>query len=93
MFFDIPVVVQITAGRLARIRWCGVEQDSLKRMGAGSVPAEAVGRAVYAIPRAELSGKTANFLDKKRSTRTRHVCIHVAHSHICVLFRALSGAS
>ena len=26
----------------------------LERMGAGSVPAEAIGRAVYAIPRAEL---------------------------------------
>ena len=36
-----------------------------KRMGAGSVPAEAVGRAVYAIPRAELSGKTANFSNAK----------------------------
>ena len=54
MIFDIPVVVQMMAGRLARIGWCGVGQDSLKRMGAGSVPAEAVGRAVYAIPRAEL---------------------------------------
>ena len=54
MIFDIPVVVQMTVGRLARIGWCGVEQDSLKRMGAWSVPAEAVGRAVYAIPCAEL---------------------------------------
>ena len=54
MFFDIPVVVRMTAGRLERIGWCGVEQDSLRRMGAGSEPAEAVGRAVYAIPRAEL---------------------------------------
>ena len=62
-------------------------------MGAGSEPAEAIGRAVYAIPRAELSGKTANFSRVKRSTRTRHVCIHVAHSLVCVLFRALSGAS
>ena len=34
-------------------------------MGAGSVPAEAIGRAVYAIPRAELSGKTANFSNAK----------------------------
>ena len=62
-------------------------------MGVGSVPAEAVGRAVYAIPRTELYMKTANFQDKKRSTRARHVCIHVAHSLVCVLFRALSGAS
>jgi hypothetical protein len=62
-------------------------------MGAGSVPAGAVGRAVYAIPRAELYMKTANFQETKRSTRTRHVCIHVAHSPVCVLFRALSGAS
>ena len=53
MFFDIPAK-DMTAGRLARIGWCGVEQDSLKRMGAGSEPVEAVGRAVYAIPRAEL---------------------------------------
>ena len=37
----------------------------LERMGAGSVPAEVVGRAVYAIPRAELSGKTANFSNAK----------------------------
>ena len=62
-------------------------------MGAGSEPAEAIGRAVYAIPRTELSGKTANFSGTKRSTRARHVCIHVAHSLVCVLFRALSGAS
>jgi len=48
---------------------------------------------VYAIPRAELYMKTANFQETKRSTRTRHVCIHVAHSPVCVLFRALSGAS
>ena len=65
----------------------------LGRMGAGSEPAEAVGRAVYAIPRAELSGKTANFSRVKRSTGTRHVCIHVAHSPVCVLLWALSGAS
>ena len=62
-------------------------------MGAGSIPAEAIGRAVYAIPRAELYMKTANFQDKKRSTRARHVCIHVAHSLVCVFCRALSGAS
>ena len=62
-------------------------------MGAGSVPAEAIGRAVYAIPRIELSGKTANFSRVKRSTRARHVCIHVAHSLVCVLLWALSGAS
>ena len=62
-------------------------------MGVGSVPAEVVGRAVYAIPRAELSGKTANFSRVKRSTRTRHVCIHVAHSLVYVLLWALSGAS
>ena len=62
-------------------------------MGAGSVPAEAIGRAVYAIPRTELYMETANFLMQKRSTRARHVCIHVAHSHICVFCRALSGAS
>ena len=53
-FFDIPAAVKGTAGRLTRIGWCGVGQGSLKRMGAGSVPAEAIGRAVYAIPRAEL---------------------------------------
>ena len=62
-------------------------------MGAGSEPAEAVGRAVYAIPRTELWKKTANFLMQKRGTRTRHVCIHVAHSLVCVFCRALSGAS
>ena len=62
-------------------------------MCAGSVPAEAVGRAVYAIPRAELSGKTANFSRVKRSTRTRHVCIHVAHSLVCVLVWAFGDAS
>jgi hypothetical protein len=31
------------------------------------------GGAVYAIPRAELSGKTANFSRVKRGARTRHV--------------------
>ena len=59
-------------------------------MGAGSVPAEAVGRAVYAIPRAELYMKTANFQETKRSTRTRHVCIHVAHFLVSVLVWGLA---
>ena len=62
-------------------------------MGAGSEPAEAVGRAVYAIPRAELYMKTANFQETKRSTRTRHVCIHVAHSLVYVLVWAFGDAS
>ena len=62
-------------------------------MGAGSEPAEAVGRAVYAIPRAELSGKTANFSNAKARCEGASRGIHVAHSLIYVLFRALSGAS
>ena len=74
MIFDIPVVVQMTVGRLARIGWCGVEQDSLKRMGAGSEPAEAVGGAVYAIPRAELWKKIANF-QTKSEVRGRVTCV------------------
>ena len=43
-------------------------------MGAGSVPAEAVGRAVYAIPRAELWKKTANF-QTKSEVRGRVTCV------------------
>ena len=52
MFFDIPagnggrmVCTHRVMRRRARL---------LGRVGAGSEPAEAVGRAVYAIPRAEL---------------------------------------
>ena len=37
MFFDIPVVVQKTVGRRARIGWCGVEQDSLSAWARGVV--------------------------------------------------------
>ena len=70
-----------------------LSKTPLQRVGAGSTPAEVIGRAVYAIPRAELYMKTANFQETKRSTRTRHVCIHVAHSRVCVLLWALSGAS
>ena len=45
-----------------------------KRMGAGSVPAEAIGRAVYAIPRAELWKKTDNF-QTKSEVRGRVTCV------------------
>jgi hypothetical protein len=48
---------------------------------------------VYAIPRAELSGKTANFSNAKARCEGASRGIHVAHSLICVFAWALSGAS
>ena len=51
------------------------------------------GGAVYAIPRAELSGKTANFSNAKARCEGASRGIHVAHSLICVFAWALSGAS
>ena len=63
-----------------------------KRMGAGSVPAEAIGRAVYAIPRTELSRKPLIFRQKAKYEGALRVYSRGAFSY-CVFCRALSGAS
>ena len=48
---------------------------------------------MYAIPRAELSGKIANFSNAKARCEGASRGIHVAHSLICVFAWTLSGAS
>ena len=48
---------------------------------------------MYAIPRTELSGKTANFSNAKAKYEGASRGIHVAHSLVCVFAWALSGAS
>ena len=57
-------------------------------MGAGSVPAEAIGRAVYAIPRTELYMETANFQDKSE-VRGRVTCVFTWRILLFVFFVGL----
>ena len=57
-------------------------------MGAGSEPAEAIGRAVYAIPRAELWKKTANF-QTKSEVRGRVTCVFTWRILLFVFFVGL----
>ena len=54
-------------------------------MGTGSVPAEAVGRVVYAIPRAELSRKPLIFRQKAKYEGASRVYSRGAFSRLCFL--------
>ena len=93
LIFDIPAAVKGAAGWLARIGWCGVGQDSLGAWARGVYLPRLSAGLCTRFRVLSFKRKTANFSETKRSTRARHVCIHVAHSLVCVLFRALSGAS